>query len=371
MKKKNIIKKLLSVILSAATMFSLLTLPAYAIIPGENSLAFVTADERETGYYQVDLDTQVTTYIPRSNIPVFSGNSTYDALPADARLQMQTNSVNLATSLMVQQKEELLPLAIGDGIYSFVSPTQYLYSGVVLIALFNGDEFAGVFSTGYMLDSGTFLTNIHSIYAMDDNTSEVTITSPVPDVRVYFDVNIDRVIGSYDEINDELSPGTWAAIEVYLENHHDNYIEAATITYSDAIFKTNTNGHTDREYDWIVGKLKTPNTDDIFYWDCMIPNTTLEGTYTYAVGYPGEYALRMVETVGQIYDIYEYYNAVESTNSIVGGMSGSPTYVVNNGIKCIGILRGTVSYDSGYTVYSESVKFYPGLLNLIVYYMNS
>ena len=37
MKKKNIIKKLLSVVLSAATVFSLLTLPAQAIVPGEDA----------------------------------------------------------------------------------------------------------------------------------------------------------------------------------------------------------------------------------------------------------------------------------------------------------------------------------------------
>ena len=37
MKKKNITKKLLSIILSAATAFSLLTLPAHAIIPGEDT----------------------------------------------------------------------------------------------------------------------------------------------------------------------------------------------------------------------------------------------------------------------------------------------------------------------------------------------
>ena len=39
MKKKNIIKKLMSVVLSAATVFSLLTLPAHAIIPGEDAFS--------------------------------------------------------------------------------------------------------------------------------------------------------------------------------------------------------------------------------------------------------------------------------------------------------------------------------------------
>ena len=89
MKKKNIIKKLLSVALSAATVFSLFTLPAHAIVPGEGAYT-----GQEDGYICVNADDYTTQFIPKEDIPHFSYGSTYDALSPEEKAQIDSIQEN-------------------------------------------------------------------------------------------------------------------------------------------------------------------------------------------------------------------------------------------------------------------------------------
>ena len=367
MKKKNIVKKLLSVILSAATMFSLLTLPAHAIIPGEDAYG---GDAFENGYIYLNLRTKEKTYVPKSSIPRFTGNSSYDALPTNVKTQMINNSINIEE--LLHQHTNYTTQGVDEGTFWFVNPTQYLYSGVVLVAIFDGNQFTYNFGTGFMLNNDTFISSLHLLYDYDDeDNTDILVTPDIPNIRVYFDVNIDRIINGFNPITEKLDDGSWEAIKIYLENHHTNYIEVEYIAYSDAVLaSTHTGIHSDADYDWFLGKLETPVTDDIFYWDCEIPTISMEGSVrSYTIGYPIEYSLQMVETTGIIRVVYNNYNCIETYSRTNHGMSGGPIYAITNGVKCYGIHTFTATTETGEKCQS-GVKIYSDLLSAIADFMN-
>ena len=59
-----------------AILMSALNMSVYAIVPGEDSYM-----GQEDGYIQIDYETQTQRFIPKSEIPEFSGDSSYLASP--------------------------------------------------------------------------------------------------------------------------------------------------------------------------------------------------------------------------------------------------------------------------------------------------
>lgn len=358
MKKKNIIKKLMSVILSAATVFSLLTLPAQAIIPGEDAYA----GPQEDGYIRVNLENQTTEFIPESDIPQFEGDCTYDALnPADrARL----DAINEEISNEILQGVSggvIAPAAVEDGEYYYVSPTYNRYSGVVLITTWKNNVYIG-HGTGFLLDDSTVMTALHVLYDYvdPDSMEEFDLSGDIPDeIRVYYDVSIDLMKST------ELA--TNIAVLEYLESSDAHFVTMRNPIYSSAVNPSN-NGD-DYNYDWMLGKLSTPLTGR-YYWNCAVPTGNLAGKTSFVVGYPEGHLFRMTETSGTISHVVTDSNAtvrnlITYTNSNAGGMSGAPLYSEWGGVRCYGVHIGRLPTLNS----SIAVQIYEDLFNVIVDYM--
>ena len=355
MKKKNIVKKLLSVILSAATMFSLLTLPAHAIIPGEDAYG-----GQEDGYIRVDLEKKTTTFIPKTEIPQFDGTCTYDALnPAD-RSRLDTVNMTILNELSQNiSGNGSNPAAVVDGEYYYVSPTYNQYSGVVLITTWRNNVLLK-HGTGFLLDNRTVMTALHMLYEYaDSNSSDEFDLSVIlsDEIRVYYNVSEDLMRSSASE--------TSAALLTFLNSDDAQYITMSNLVYSSAVNPPN-NGNDDN-YDWLLGKLSTPLTGR-YYWNCAIPTGTLQGKTSYVVGYPETHLLKMTETSGTVVAVVSDQSSLDRnkilyTNSNEDGLSGGPMYSEWGGVKCYGVHIG---FSNNYAV---AVKIYEDLFNVIVDYM--
>ena len=133
--------------LSAAMLFSLLALPAYAVVPGEDAYG----GAQEEGYIRVDFENQTREFIPNSEIPEFTGNSTYDVLSPEERARMETINTQMASRY--GNGEQISPMDVDDGDYSFVSPSNCQGMGIILLAV----ETAGGgwnFQTGFIFGVG-------------------------------------------------------------------------------------------------------------------------------------------------------------------------------------------------------------------------
>ena len=148
--KKNMMQKLMSIILSAVTMFSLFTLPAHAIIPGEDAYT----GPQEEGYIRVDLENQITEFIPKSDIPQFERDCTYDVLNPDDRARLDAINEKISNEIRQSVSRELAtPTAVENGEYYYVSPTYSRYSGIVLITTWKNNVYQG-HGTGFCLMTG-------------------------------------------------------------------------------------------------------------------------------------------------------------------------------------------------------------------------
>ena len=367
MKKKNIIKKLLSVALSAATVFSLLTLPAHAIVPGED--AYIgTLNGIEC--IEVDLINHTERFIPKSDIPDFTGGGTYEALDIETRIRMEKASADIASAPAHQNDGELSPLDVTAGTYTFVKPTQYLYSGVVLLGIFENNKCVD-WGTGFLIDEDTVVTALHvfcdwAIDGVSDPSEDDgfyysfdTSTITTADIRVFVDINEIH----YDSINPSDDATKTEACEA-LETKAS--ISLTSVRYDPMVY---TSDGDDDEYDWAIAKLATPITDDVYFWNCSVYNdNTMENVATYHVGYPLQFGLRMVEAYGRVYDSNAtagktYFNT-SSCNE--GGMSGGPIYTLAGGVKCCGI--GVQKYYGSH--YTFAIKIYQRMLNIMTSYMN-
>ena len=356
MKKKNIIKKLLSVILSAATVFSLLALPAHAIVPGEDAYA-----GQEDGYVIVDCATQEKQYIDKSEVPTFTGTGTYDVLNEQDRTRL--SAVNMEMETMYSQQGAIAPSSVTSENHYFVPLNQYMYSGVVILGVFENGQCTG-WGTGFMIDEDNLVTSLHLFYELIGTTlgqREFITLSYIPEVRVFFNVNT----AFYESIAEsEKAQLGYDKLEEITD-----YIPISSIMYSSAV---DANLFDDDQHDWAVARLETATTEDVYYWNCAVYNaTTIGNATTYMVGYPTHYILRMVETTGGIDHDNPNISDIENdalfllTNSNEGGMSGGPIYVATGGIKCYGIIEGLLGGTT-----SIGVQITSDLLSAMVDYMN-
>ena len=125
MKKKNIIKKLLSVVLSAATVFSLLTLPAHAIVPGEDAYGEMVTLMR----YDVATGISVPVVIP--DYYSMSGGASSYAYLSDGELANVRKAIS--TSAVIGE-DDRIPM-VG---------TTAPYSGIVLIIQYYDTDDDGI-----------------------------------------------------------------------------------------------------------------------------------------------------------------------------------------------------------------------------------
>ena len=345
MKKKNIIKKLLSVVLSAATVFSLLTLPAHAIVPGEDSYT-----GQEDGYIRIDVETQTREFIPKSDVPNFTGESTYDVLNPIDKARME--AINQEIIAEYEQGVELLDVTDGD--YTYVSPVTDRYSGIVILGIFSDSTYDNCigWGTGFMLNEDTLLTALHNFYDfMKNDITQFNMLSYNPYVRVYYDIERDFFSDSTDDPR------------IAARNHlrdSNKYVTIDSVIFSSAIDGTDCD---DREYDWAIGKLATPLSNVEYFWDCTVFKNTMQGKTSKAVGYPGSHALKMIETSGTIFDADPNTKLIYLTNSSDSGMSGGPLYITTlTGIKCCGILA---QYSDTFQT-MLGVEIFDDLLDVIV-----
>ena len=151
MKKKNIIKKLLSVVLSAATMFSLLTLPAHAIIPGEGAYTTTTTLIRQ------NWETGETEQLIVSNYDMYPGTSTYSFLSSEELARCTNISDNMVPQVI-----------IGDDDRFNFYPVDLFSSIVLIVQTFDsdGDNLYDEISVGtsYLVSENVMITAMHCLF---------------------------------------------------------------------------------------------------------------------------------------------------------------------------------------------------------------
>ena len=306
---------------------------------------------QEDGYIQIDYETQIQRFIPKSDIPEFAGKSSYEALTPEERVRMEVANAQIAA----YHNQEASTFDVDNGEYSFVGSNliNYMqYTGVVLVAAF--DE--GVYKkhgTGFMLDSQHFMTALHVVSETNSVTDEFVMPLHIYDeIRVYF--GITESIAGRD-------------FNTFFDSDHTDYVEVSLGTLSSAI-------HTNsamRKYDWYIGTLETP-VNDVYFFDCYSTDISIMGTDTYMVGYPGGNIFEMVVTYGQATAFYPPSTAVNYpllvdllVLSNVGevGISGGPVYTMSSSLRCHGVFVEGTGEASDYS--SVAVSFYDDLLDVI------
>ena len=287
MKKKKIIKKLLSVVLSAATVFSLLTLPAHAIIPGEDAYDYV-------GIVQYDCASGVSIPLDIEQNYMFS----YEEQP-------------------IGENNEILPQGIiGTDDRVAVDPRTTPFSGIVLIIQLldtDGDDQVDNFSsgTGFMVTEDIMMTALHCIYPNPPDEEDCII-----DTIIYHGVTID--------IEEELgrapddSSGTRMEILNLLENNYRGY------HIQNAWFDTTFYVDEETKYDWCLARLET----ELNGYSFPISSSITRGMIIEVTGYPAEPADKMFgmyKKSGTVVDVAstgEVHHNMDTTT----GQSGSPIY---------------------------------------------
>ena len=240
MKKKNIFKKLMSVILSAATMFSLLTLPAHAIVPGEDAYG------GESTIVKYDVGTNTTT-----PIDLLDFYNTFSGVPTHFYLDEEELAYTKNTNIMTPQT------IFGSDGRTFVSDITGHYTGVVLIIHEidkDEDDIADSYipGTGFMVSDKVMVTAMHCLHDGHTGSNSTTI-----ETKIYQGVNVSAPSDFfYDEDgNIDVMPN----LNVLPK---EGYATIDSMIYDMNYF---TNGFSD-EYDWCVVTLDRALSG--YYFSC-------------------------------------------------------------------------------------------------------
>ena len=320
MKKKNIVKKLLSIILSAATMFSLLTLPAHAIIPGEDAYS------EESHIVSYDYSTGLETPIDVAHHNLYPDTTTYSFLD-ESELMQVANEVETQTIIDGDDRVQVFPS---------VAP----YSGIVLIITLldmDGDNVADHFipGTGFMISEKVMLTARHCVYNDTNNVLEV---------RVYQGVSVHH---SYDGMD----------IMTYLECLAPYEYDTLVNSIYDTRY-ANTSGNNRLMYDWNISVLR--NGFDCYYFNCSTIYSGLAGATVTVTGYPhfsspmlSAQSFYMYSGQGTYVSLHNFSTEIAFREEIffltadaITGQSGSPVYLNGAQVRtCYGIF---VADDANY-----------------------
>lgn len=297
MKKKNIFKKLMSVILSAATMFSLLTLPAHAVVPGGDAYSITT-----TTMYRYYCDTQQIEQFEISNDDdMFPGTSTYDFLDYDQLPNGYNNGdVDMQVIIGSDDRQPLPPSP-------FWNMTVLILIGIDTDNDFTANKYS--VGSGFLVDENVMVTAMHSI--CPNGISEDQITSAV----IYHGIDSQQI--SYD-------------VATLIANKESAHI--TSVTYDPRYFIALEAGGYNEAYDWCVVTLD--EEIDSYYLDCDIAISSIEGCSAGVIGYPQDY---FIEDDDETNDRYQFwrrigmgevisYDGVMLTHDAdtKGGQSGGP-----------------------------------------------
>ena len=348
MKKKNIIKKLLSVVLSAATVFSLLTLPAHAIVAGEES--YITS----TIVSQYFCATEQTVQFTVSNDDdMYPGTSTHDFLNDAQSLQNFFNS-DIETYAIIGDD---------DRITISTDPTWEM-TVLILVGMDINNDFLTdkyLVGSGFLVDENVMVTAMHSLYPYKavegvlDSYNTVSIT-------VYHGISSSQV-RDVDEIAYLIAGAEMAHLE--------------SVTYDPRYFTSlETSGH-NAAYDWCVVTLD--NNFDSYYLDCDIAISSLEGSLIGVAGYPDEVSpqYRFLRKIG-LGEVVAYDGVILVHDADTSkGQSGGPfmTNVLTTELVGYGIhISGTSKKDEsgkeiGIENYARAIT--PEIYNTIVTIMEA
>lgn len=264
MKKKNIIKKLMSVVLSAATMFSLLTLPAHA-------------DEYDNETFSVmryNVATQETETVQISDSDsMFPNTGTRSLL--DEETQQIMNEKDAAMASNVQSRQ-----IIGNDDREFAYPgADHPYSGIVLIEQVctktDGSQ-KTFFSTGFMVAPKVMVTAAHCV--TEYGAEYVSVDS----ITVYQGVYVSKnATPSY-----EAYPSAEADYVYYPPEYHN--------------ILSGLSAGDQYDYDWAVVTLSSEITS--YYFDCACVNNlnALPNRSVVIAGYPDDAEFYMMKGVGTV-----------------------------------------------------------------------
>lgn len=346
MKKKNIVKKLLSVALSATTMFSLLTLPAQAIIPGEDAYG------GGSSLMLYDVDSGISTPITIPDYYSMSGGaSTYSYLSSE---ELQNVRDAISANAVIGQ-DDRIPM-VGS-----TAP----YSGVVLIIQYydtNNDGIADdyVDTSGFLVAKDVIVTSLHGLFefspedtGLDDSDQPiVTLETRVYRMESYM---VPAGTSKMDALN-------------YLEGRP--YDRITQVLYDNAYF---TSGY-DWDYDWSVCSLA--NGFNSYYFECMDLSVNDDGLPICAAGYPSDDRFRLNCADGNI--VYAYSSIPTNlycftfNADIENGQSGGPVfYHQGNQIICYGIINSEVDHGTGdLTNINYARRFTSDIHNAIGHFKN-
>ena len=306
---KNTIKKLLSVILSAVTVFSLLTLPAHAIIPGED------AYPEESTIVRYNFESGTTTPV---EVPDFysmnPGISTHDFL---------------SESEIAQANNAIMPNEIiGDDNRITVNPTNAPYSGIVLIVRIvdidgDGDADTIYDGTGFMVSSKIMISAMHVFDDYDTTRPNATAI----ETRIY--QGVVSLAPFYGE-------NPYDYLDAYLSEY--SFKRVSNITYDTRYIAETRAGNYNiaYNYDWCVATLQSGITG--YYFDCQVPTMSINDMQLAVTGYPTDYSYLMKKATGYIYmfEVYGMPYLFKHTIDTMDGQSGAPVY--NNATNiCYGI----------------------------------
>lgn len=260
MKKKNIFKKLLSVVLSAATTFSLLTLPAHATIPAGDMYSITT-----TTLYRYYCGSQSTQQLVVSNDDdMFPGTSTYDFLDAD---QLPNGYFGGGADLQgIIGEDDRQPL-----------PPNPFWDMTVLILVgvdTDNDGGADVFAvaSGFLVDKNVMVTAMHAICPTVVNINQI------------------KSVTVFHGINNPAMCGDVASLIAGADSAH---IES--VTYDPRYLTARESGGDETAYDWCIVTLgartgTNPNIEDnkgfdSYYLDCDIALSSIETSEICVIGY--------------------------------------------------------------------------------------
>ena len=292
MKKKNICKKLLSVILSAATMFSLLTLPAHA---NENDFETFSINR-----YNVATGETEIVQITASDF-LFPNTGTRSFLDEETQRELAERDAAMASDVQSRQ-------IIGTDDRVFVHPILDPYSGVVLIEL-NGTMPDGssktYLGTGFMVAPKVMVTAAHCV------TRYLSGVAEIDSIIVYQGVYVSEL----DTPSYEAYPSVSAEyIHCPLEYHN---IWSGLSTESQF------------DYDWAVVTLE--DEIDCYYFDCAsvgnlnaLPNRSVTIT-----GYSEDFAYYLRKGTGTVISVSNSGRHMSHNVDPYDWQSGSPMYNEN------------------------------------------
>ena len=242
MKKKNTIKKLLSVILSAATVFSLLTLPAHAIIPGED------AYQEESHIIHYDCITGEAERVDLPDTAIYQNITTHSFL---SEQELQHAEENAGLQAIIGEDERV----------KIYNPNVGQYSGIVLIIKIIDTDDDGIeddftVGTGFMVSENVMVTALHCLSMYQGNYA-------IMETRIYHGIAVAHA--DYSEGN---------TLEM-LDSLPDNFNRLASIDYDERYFSSAISNTERSTYDWCVTTLQ--NSHNGYYFNCAVATSSLIG----------------------------------------------------------------------------------------------